>query len=402
MKATYFIHVVWTIVAVAAFVIGSRGSEATNDREAASSVKVGQNSHTLSSRFRGGSGGAGVRRSAAGNRSRSRGGSSAFDIQPGSLSDGEVRELGVALKAATNPLERREIFSQILANLTPENAKLMREQIVHLDTNSSEFRDFHYQWGALAGEEAVLAGAESPERDMATTLSGWASANPERALAYFNGLEADQQNGSGLKWGAISGLAQVDPNLAVQFAMDRQQAGDRDATRLVDYLARDMIRTSDAANAANWASTLPAGAMQDAAVRRVAEEYAEENPAAALSWANTLPEGNGRNRAMRETFSEWAREDPQTAATRLSSLPESPERDSATYGYATRVAWEDPVAGIEWANTIGDGATRNRAIMDTGRAFFRRDPEAARRWLPNSGLTQEQQRQLLARSRGRG
>ena len=222
----------------------------------------------------------------------------------------------------------------------------------------------------------------------------------ERALAYFNGLEADQQNGSGLKWGAISGLAQVDRNLAVQFAMDRQQAGDRDATRLVDYLAREVIRTSDAANAANWASTLPAGTMQDAAVRRVAEEYAEENPAAALSWANTLPEGNGRNRAMRETFSEWAREDPQTAATRLSSLPESPERDSATYGYATRVAWEDPVAGIEWANTIGDGATRNRAIMDTGRAFFRRDPETARRWLQQRSTKNNNGNFLPERGRG--
>jgi hypothetical protein len=400
MKAPHLTHVVWAIVAIAAFAIGSWNSDSESEEQASAKEQSVRNSRTLSSRSRGGSSGAAASRGTG--RTRSGGGGDAFDIQPGSLSEGEIRQLGVDLKSATNPLERREIFSRILANLTPENAKLMREQIVHLDTNSSEFRDFHYQWGALAGEEAVLAGAESPERDMATTLSGWASANPDAALAYFNGLEPGEQNGSGLKWGAISGLARVDPNLAVQFAMDRQQAGDREATRLVDYLAREVIRTGDPANAASWASTLPAGDMQDAAVRRVAEEFAEENPAAALDWANTLPQGNGRNRAMRETFSEWAREDPQTAATRLSALPESPERDSATYGYATRVAWEDPVAGIEWANTIGDGATRARAIMDTGRAFFRRDPEAARRWLPNSGLNEQQQRQLLARSRGRG
>ena len=67
--------------------------------------------------------------------------------------------------------------------------------------------------------------------------------------------------------------------------------------------------------------------MQDAAIRRVAEEYAEDDPVAALDWANTLPEGNGKNRAMRESFSEWARENPKAAADRLGSMSASPERD---------------------------------------------------------------------------
>lgn len=399
MKPSHLIHLVWAIVAAAAFLIGSRNEGPGGRDGSQGDEESGGRQSSLSSRSRGGSEGPGRARGIA--REGSAFGS--FDESvTGNLSESEIRQLGLDLKAARSPLERREIFDRILRNLTAENAKLLREQIVHLDSNSSEFRDFHYQWGAIAGEEAVLNGAETEERDMATTLAGWASAHPEAALAYFNGLEPDQQNGSGLKWGAISGLAQVDPNLAVQFAMDRQQAGDREATRLVDYLAREVIKSGDPASAASWATTLPAGDLQDAAVRRVAEEYADENPVAAIDWANSLPEGNGKNRALEESFSEWARGNPQAAADRLSALPDSPERDAATYGYARRVAWEDPVAGIEWANTIADDGTRTRALMDTGRAYFRRDAEAAKNWLPNSGLNEKQQKDLLSLIRRRG
>ena len=399
MKPSHLIHLVWAIVAGAAFLIGSRSQESAASAAEAADQAPAESQRRLSTRTGGGRSGAdrgGADRDPARNGSSFGGG-----VTPGSLSESEIRDLGASLKSASSPLERRDIFAKLLANLTPENAQLMREQIVHLDSDSSEFRDFHFQWGAIAGEEAVLNGAETRERDMATTLAGWTSANPEAALAYFNALEPDRQNGSGLKWGAISGLAKVDPNLALNFAMDRQSAGDRDATRLMDYLTREVIRSGDPSEAASWATALPAGEMQDTAIRRVAEEYAEENPVAALDWANTLPEGNAKNRAMQESFSEWARESPEAAADRLSALPDSPERDSATYGFASRVAWKDPVSAIEWANTIGDQNTRARALMDTGRAYLRREPEAAKKWLPSSGLNEEQQKRVLARSRWR-
>ena len=398
MKKSHLIHLLWAIVAVTAFAIGSKNSASTTGDETADTDNGRGSSARSSSRTdRSDSSRSGTARSA----SRTRGTSSAGDSEVTNLSENDIRQLGIDLKDAKTPLERRELFTQILANLTPENAKLMREQIAYLDTNSSEFRDFHYQWGAIAGEEAVLNGAETPERDMATTLAGWAASNPDAALAYFNGLEPDAQNGSGMKWGAVYGLIDADPNLAVNFAMDRQQAGDKEASRLMDLVTRQVIKKGNPAEAANWATALPSGEMQDAAIRRVAEEYAEDNPVAALDWANTLPEGNSKNRAMRESFSEWARENPQAAAERLGSMNVSPERDSATYGYATRVAWENPAAAVEWANTISDEGTRANALMETGRAYFRKDPEAAKQWLSNSGLNEEQQKRVTSRSRGR-
>lgn len=398
MKKSYLVHLFWAFVAIAAFAIGSKSSDSPDSDDDTAGANNRNSATGLSSRSRGGpEGSSGASRTRT-KTSRSGSPASPSDI---ALSDADIRNLGNQLKSAKGPLERREAFIKLLANLTPENAKLMREQITHLDSDSSEFRDFHYQWGAIAGEEAVLNGAETRERDMATTLAGWAAADPDAALAYFNGLEKGAQNGSGMKWGAVYGLMDADPNLAVRFAIDQKEAGDKEAGRLMDSIARRMIRDNDPAQAASWASTLPAGEIQDAAIYRVAREYADEDPVATLSWANTLPEGNARNRAVRESFSEWAQRSPEEAANRLGSMNASPERDSATYGYATRVAWENPAVGVEWANTISDEGTRANALMETGRAYFRKDPEAAKQWLTSSGLTPEQQKRVTDRSRRR-
>ena len=396
MKKSHLVHLFWALIAVAAFAIGSNKSPSQNNEESANAEKQDTLGSSISNR----SDRLNPSRSAkARSITKNRRGTRAEEGKFTKLSESEIRQIGIDLKATKTPLERRELFSQILANLTPENAKLMREQIVHLDSNSSEFRDFHYQWGAIAGKEAVVNGAETPERDMATSLAGWAASNPDAALTYFNGLEPDAQNGSGMKWGAVYGLIAADPNLAVRFTMDRQQAGDKEASRLMDLVTRQVIKSGNPAEAANWATALPSGEMQDAAIRRVAEEYAEDDPIAALDWANTLPQGNGKNRAMRESFSEWARENPQAAADRLGSMSVSPERDSATYGYATRVAWENPTAAIEWANTISNEGTRTDALMETGRAYFRKDPEGAKQWLSKSGLNEEQRKRVTSSRR---
>ncbi|MFT6380976.1 MAG: hypothetical protein ACJAXZ_002462, partial [Akkermansiaceae bacterium] len=275
MKKSYLVHLVWAFVAIAAFAIGSTSTDSSDNT-------ANSNEQNSSSRLSTRSSGNRTADSPENARSRPKTARNASveNDSIAALSEAGVRQLGFDLKSAKGPLERREIFSQILKNLTVENAKLMREQILHLDTDSSEFREFHYAWGAIAGEEAVLNGAETRERDMASTLAGWAAKSPDDALAYFNSLDKDAQNGGGLKWGAVYGLVDADPNLAVRFAMDQKEAGDKEAGRLMDLVTRQVLRSGDPADAANWASTLPPGEMQDTAISRVAREYADEDPIA--------------------------------------------------------------------------------------------------------------------------
>ncbi|YCM42357.1 hypothetical protein V2O64_13690 [Verrucomicrobiaceae bacterium 227] len=397
MKKSYLIHVGWAIVALVSFLLGSQyideapnKSGANNGAAGSQSSAPGLSSRSVEGESRG-----------PGRSGRTRGSDNFTSTPVANLSEGQISQLGQDLRDARNPLERRELFSQLLKGLTVENAKTIREQIAHLDSGSSEFRDFHYAWGAIAGQEAVLHGAETKERDMATTLAGWAEADPDAALAYFNGLTDEEKKSNELKWGTAHGLADADPNLAVQFALDRHQNGDRDAGKLIDLAAREILRSGDVANAAQWATTIPDGPMQAAAISRVAREYADENPVEASQWASTLPAGDSKNKALWNSFREWAAEDPQAAASKLNTMTSSPERDSAAYGYTNRIAWEDPAAALDWAGTISNESTRQKAITESARVYFRKDPEAAKQWLSTSGLNEKQQADITRR-RGRG
>ena len=144
MKKSHLVHLFWALIAIAAFAIGSNkptsnanGNSTNAGKPSAFPRGLSNQSERLTTNR------SGKARSITKNRETSMAGESKF----ANLSESEIRQIGIDLKATKTPLERRELFSQILANLTSENAKLMREQIVHLDSNSSEFRDFHYQWG---------------------------------------------------------------------------------------------------------------------------------------------------------------------------------------------------------------------------------------------------------------
>jgi len=397
MKKSHLIHLGWALVALVSFLLGSQFVDESRNATGTDTSSPGSASDApgLSNRTVENEKGS----SARSGRKRTADESSASN-KP-ALSEARISQIGLDLRNARNPLDRRALFDQLLQGLTVENAKVMRAQIVHLDSESSEFRDFHYAWGAIAGQEAVLNGAETRERDMATTLAGWAGADPDAALAYFNGLSDEERKNNELKWGTAHGLADADPNLAVQFALAQHEGGDRDAGRLIDLAAREVLRSGDFADAAQWATTIPEGPMQAAAISRVSREYADENPVEASQWASTLPAGDGKNKALWNSFREWAGEDPEAAAGKLNSMNSSPERDSATYGYANRIAWEDPAAAIDWASTIANDNTRQRAIIDSARTFYRKDPEAAKQWLTTSGLNEKQQAEIT-RNRGRG
>ncbi|MEJ6581812.1 MAG: hypothetical protein QNL33_04795 [Akkermansiaceae bacterium] len=394
MKKSHFIHVGWAIVALVSFILGSQFVSESRSGTGTQNSDTGESTSSapgLSNRNVENEKGSSAR------SDRNRTDEETLATSTTILSEAQISQLGLDLRNARNPIERREIFGQLLASLTVENAKTIREQIAHLDSDSSEFRDFHYAWGAIAGQEAVLNGAETKERDMATTLAGWAGADPDAALAYYNGLSDEEKNNNELKWGAAHGLADADPNLAVQFALDRHASGDRDAGKLIDLAAREVLRSGDMADAAQWATTIPDGPMQAAAISRVAREYADENPVAATQWATTLPAGDAKNKALWNSFREWAGDDPEAAAGKLNSMSSSPERDSAAYGYTNRIAWEDPAAALDWAGTITNQDTRQRAVMESARVYYRKDPEAAKQWLSTSGLDEKQQAEVTRR-----
>ncbi|MCP5537992.1 MAG: hypothetical protein H7A51_17380 [Akkermansiaceae bacterium] len=393
MNKALIIHALWAVVAITSFVVGAQYF--AGDAMTAAHGDSGK------------SGGAGASGGSTGPvagayhpRPASRNSRSAGvpDLgEPGrvNLSEQGIKSLGNILQTSNNPIERRIAFAKLLEGLTVENAELLREQITHMSSDSPEWKDFHYAWGALAGQSVVEFGAKSEQKDMAAAFSGWASANPQAALSWFNSQSTEDQNRRDLKWGAVYGLANTDPRVATDFAMQRLEMGDKDAGHMMNLIARAVMKSGSPEEAARWSASVPEGKLRDVAVSQVARGYADEDPSKAVSWLQTLPEGNGKALGFGMAFSTWAARDAEAAGNHLNQMNDSPERDSAVTGFTRRIAYQNPRAAVDWASTITDPKMRNETLVHSGRAYLRKDREAARQWLASSNLSAEVQKRII-------
>lgn len=403
MKKLSTIHGAWGAVAITAFVLGYWLSPGGHDSAGDGGGPGGQ-AGTPGSKRAGFSEGnqVGENHTDDGRSSRSgrRGDSEGTRRGRPVLSEEEIGVLGEKFRTSASPLDRRMAFSRLLEGLTVENALIMREQIAELSDDSAEFREFHYAWGAIAGAEAILHGAETRKTDMAVTLAGWAGADPAAAIKWWDGL-ADQPDKKGwtsqghLMAGLVEGLADADSQAATGFVLSLEAAGHKEAHRMLGIVTTEVLRTGGPVEASLWTMGLPASSMKTSTVGRVSYEYAKRDPEAAVTWLESLPAGQDQSRGFGSAVSAWAGRDPQRAGEYINGMPKSPARDSAISSYARRVAYEDPTMAIAWADAVGDPAMREDTLIRTGQVYFRRDAQAARDWLASSGLSPQAQKQVL-------
>lgn len=397
MNKSLVIHAVWAVIAIIAFVLGAKRFS-SSDATSADADTGNRRGARASERSSGPD--VAPRRSRSASQSNQRNAADGMG-KSGSvnLSENGIKSLGNILRTSNDPIERRIAFSKLLEGLTVENAEVLREQIVHMSSKSSEWKDFHYAWGALGGQSVVEFGEKSEKTDMAVAFSGWASANPQAALDWYNSKEPAHQNRRDLKWGAVYGFANADPQMATNFAMQRQEAGDKDANNMMSLIANAVLKTGNPLEAARWSATLPEGKLQDAAVSRVAVAYANEDPIKAVTWLESLPESNGQTKGLGVAYSTWASRDADAAGKRLNLMGDSPARDSAVNGYTRRIVYENPHSALDWASTITDPKVRNDTLIHNGRIYAKRDREGAQQWLAGSNLPADIQKRIIGSGR---
>ncbi len=336
------------------------------------------------------------------------------------LSDKAIRD--------PNPITRRLAFSRLLEALTPDNAVEIREQLLALGAEGDQWRDFNYQWGAVAGEEAFRFAASSEEKDLDAALAGWASANPSKALAMLDNLPEELQGQrDSLARSVVEGVSDRDLASATDLVLRLASEGVLKTDELMGIVANDAVRMQGVENAAKWSESLPNGPLKGAAMQRIAGDYAERdpegaaawaegitdqdsstrviqevsntwaarNPVASVNWLESLPEGNGQKAGLRSVFGDWEDRDPAAATEYLASMPESAQRDSAISGFSRGYAWQDPEVAIAWALDISDPALRQDSLTRAGQVFLRRDADSARAWLDSSGLPTETREAIL-------
>jgi len=421
------VHVTWFLIAVVAFVIGFRRSPYQSEQ-----VDLGGGSQSSASSTL-------LVRSSANSETETEIELSSEASHGTTLTEQDIRALGEKLRQSPNPIDKRLAFSKLLEGLTKENALLVREQIARLDHRSAEFREFHYAWGAIAGAEAALFGADTAEDDMSPALAGWANANPSEALAWFGNLDLHNDPAfesllkernlkpealhNHLMRGLVQGLASADPDKASEFVIGQTKAGNKAAYGMISTVAESVLRTGEPAEAAQWADSLPEGHVRSLAMRRVADRYVDEDPEAAAAWASqypdnagviaevsenwasrepqaalewltTLPEGKGQHAGMHQAVREWTDEDPAAASEYLTTMPTSPAKDAAIMGFTRRLAYEDPAAAIAWAETVSTNEGRTAALATIGRNWARKDPQAAAEWVASVGLPESVQQSI--------
>ena len=342
------------------------------------------------------------------------------------LSDLDIETLGQKLQSSTNPIDRRLAFSQLLEGLTAENALLIREQIKGFDPNSAEFKEFHYAWGAVGGTEAIMFGVDTVEPDMQPALSGWASSDPQKAIAWFEGLDMENDSSfdpllkdrkmkaedlrNHLMSGLVQGLSNSDPDLAIDYVKEVLDSGNRAGYGLMHAPISAMIQSSEPLDAAQWASQLEDGPIRNMAMSRTADNYAKKDfeaakewaesmgsnngvervidpvtrnwasrdPESALEWVSTLPEGDAQHSGTAAALSQWAGKDPTAASDYLADMSDSPMRNAAISGFSNRLVWENPQAAMTWASSIsGNEQLRNDVMSRVGKSWQRKDPKGA-------------------------
>lgn len=442
MKKNLILHGAWMIAAVLSFNIGAKffpaGENGDQDRLAAGGRKKLADERGSLAVGKGGSSKASAKQLSGDGVD-----SGSLEAVKRKLTDGDIESLGEQLRKGTNPIERRFAFTALLAGLTAENALQVRKQIEHMDHRSAEFREFHYAWGAVGGADAVMFGADTEEDDMSPALTGWASADPEAALAWFNNL--DMENNAGfdallkdrkipaagltghLMRGLVQGLADANPDTASRFIQDMVASGHEGAEGMIHIVAGSVMRSDSPAEAALWSEGLPEGKMRDMAMHRMAGHFARSDPEAAASWAEDfssqpesagvigevgqnwaardaqaavdwltgLPEGNGQNAGMGRALGQWAQRDPTAASEYLSTMAASDAKDAAVSGFSRRLARENPQAAMSWAESIASNDQRTDSIISVGRAWRQRDANGAAEWMVSSGISEDVQQAIL-------
>jgi len=430
MGKTIYLHGFWLLIAIGTFLVGRTVQVSSREGESARAA-----------RRDGGSGGVA---GAGGPESRRAGERPEGEREMGALGgralSAESMKIAIASVLADNdPVSRQRRFAELLASLTPENARAAVDAVREAPRSNwswwQELNLLTYAWGRIDGESAAAYAMEQEGRNkewtMASVLAGWANDDPVGAKEWVAGLENEDERSRAMR-GLVQGLAQKDIEAATQFVYSL----DPDTPRMNEYIdsiarqqlslgmeqaaawsstlpdgpvkgsalqavAREFVR-SDPARAAEWVSAFGEAEYGERAIAEVSEEWAEQDHAAALDWVTTLPAGENRSRALGETISEWARENPVEAGEYVSALPAGGERDVAIGAYARRLVDREPVAALEWAQSIEQDGLRNETIARTARDWMRRDVVAASEWLEGAELPEQVAAQILQPGEDRG
>ncbi|MEM7383397.1 MAG: hypothetical protein AAF514_00505 [Verrucomicrobiota bacterium] len=351
------------------------------------------------------------------------------------LTKEQILELVQTSIQSTDPLERRRAFDRLLREVgskdfTVEQAMAMRSAMGQNGASGEQWQLFDYAWGANHPEEAIAHRDDIPERYLndftSSMLPGLASTHPQMAIELVNRLDESLHNR--MTGQLLKGLADYDLGYATDYVQQLNRDGHPNTAWHMRTLAGQVMDSGGLDAGRSWAEGLQEGPLQAAALVKVANEFANQDPPAAAQWAEQFLQEDQNSRLFGEVVREWKNPEaaaqwveslepslgqrdalsavygfrgamqPQEALQDIMAMPESADKNFALNGFISGLAHQDGEAAVLWAAEITDPGMRQAAMVRAGTQYFRQDHGAASEWFVSSGLPEGTLNQM-ARSR---
>lgn len=339
--------------------------------------------------------------------------------QSGALAPEEMASAIEALRKENDPILRRKLFTELLEQLTPDNAAAaylaLREGRQgpgrfgpgRGGDGEDEIRLLANAWGRLDGAGAVAAltkmreeqqaeeGEEGEGRgrggrggrggdmrsgmDIVAALSGWATSGGVAAAKHVNGIE-DERERQIAGFGVVRGMMVngVDEAMGYIASMPKGEDGGRAQSFYTSMVANEMLEQGTE-SAKAWVDTISDPDLRSGALSRVAESAVRENLDEAVQWVTKYANDESAQRAISRVADEWAEKDPQAVLTWAEGLPETAKAEA--YGQAFQEwARQDPTAAGEYLGTLPNSTSRDAAVEEYAQNVAREEPSAAIQW----------------------
>ena len=285
---------------------------------------------------------------------------SAAQRKTGPLGKSEIQSLVQQAVKASKAVDRRRAFDRILEEMKSstfnrEQAFMMRGAMAKAGVDGKLWQLFDYSWGANDPATAIAHLDEIPahyfEGFLGNMIPGLASVDPQAAIEVFSGLDAEVA--SRVQRRLFEGLIDNDVAVATNFIYDVTDPSAFD-WRPMDTLTREIVR--------------------------------DQGLEVTLDWAAELPEGRLRSSAWSAAFAHWGSREPQGAIESIMNMDTSRDRDMALNGFTAAFAHQDGSLAVEWASEITEPGLRQGALTRAFTQFHRQNPEAAAASFGSSNL----------------
>ncbi len=306
---------------------------------------------------------------------------------PGSHSTGDSaasRSAGVAdelmyrwqkINEILDTIERNRQWLQLVDSLTPKQFKafvpLFHEEARKKPEFVDEYEKLLVAW-AKADIMAAIYFAGNGDFECNTVLVTWASMDPDSAIAWAKSNH-DKDSANSFMVSLIKGLAADDPVRATALLNEMPPSDKRGGEALAGLMPAILKRGIAERRAMVEAITNPT--LREAAMVRVAESTASEDPQGTVNWLVAIP-SESNNLAISGTIERIATADSSIAISYFNTLPAGGTRASALEGIMYAVAQENPKLAASLLENNPGNLTDYTVQIFVGKSFDT-DPQGA-------------------------